>query len=438
MRAGLIVLALASLAGLAACSSSDDSNDAPPTGTLDLTVVDGDTATGLADVHVIVIDGGTGESIDVLTTDGNGKVSKTYEIGALQIRASTQNYAPSPPPGIPPLPAQIVQDQTTSITVKLFALDVAERGSISGQVMDHQGQPGDGALIVSTAEDGSLSSTIAGPDGGYVLHNVSTGSATLDVFLGGSNFSPVGPVTITADANAVQNITAGGGATGEISGHVSFTSVSGNIIDITLLHPGTRDALPRLRTLTDSGGSYLMTGVPYGEFEIIASLENDGYVLDPDESVTQGIPTVTITELAPIIANEDFKVTGSIQLTSPPSTVDAVIPQLNDMPTFSWDKASSYASADYYVVEVVDESAETVWGGFDSAENGFTPLVGVSQSNTPSIGYNSDGTALVSPLEADRHYQLRVYAAVIDSSVAKGFRLLSASETLDGIFKVAP
>jgi hypothetical protein len=271
-----------------------------------------------------------------------------------------------------------------------------------------------------------------------VLHNVAIGSATLNTFLGGYNFDLTSPVTVTADANTNQSIEAVGIAYGEISGHVSFTSVSGDIVDITLLHPTTRDTLPNLRVLTDSGGNYLMRDVPYGEFEIIASLENDGFVLDPDLSVTQGIPMVLISELAPVIANKDFKVTGSIELTNPAPVTDASVPELGDLPTFTWAKASSYASADYYVVEVVDESGDTVWGGFDSLANNFTPLVTVPQGNDPSAGYNYDGTATLALLEPERYYQLRVYAAVVDTSEPKGYRLLSASETLDGIFRVMP
>jgi hypothetical protein len=329
-------------------------------------------------------------------------------------------------------------NETTSITISVNALPVAERGIISGQVTNNQGQPADGALVVVTAGDGTVLSTTAHSDGSYVLHNVAIGSATLNTFLGGYNFDPAGPVTVTVDTNTNQNIQAIGIASGEISGHVSFTSVSGDIIDITLLHPTTRDTLPNLRVLTDGGGSYIMTGVPYGEFEVIASLENDGYVLDPDLSVTQGIPMVLITELAPVIANKDFKVTGSIELTNPASTTEASIPELGDIPTFTWAKASSYASANYYVVEIVDESGDTVWGGFDSPANDFAPLVTMPQDNNPSAGYNFDGTATLASLEPGRYYQLRVYAAVVDTSESKGYRLLSAGETLDGIFRVTP
>ncbi|MGD2074846.1 MAG: hypothetical protein PVG38_08000, partial [Gammaproteobacteria bacterium] len=160
MRLRLIGLALAGLVVLTACGGGgSNSDDPPPTGTLELTVVDGESTTGLSDARVIVIDGATGESIDVLTTDEMGTVSKVYNTGALQLRVSKQNYAPSPLPGIPPLPVQILADQTTAITVRLFALPAAERGMISGQVTDSQGQPADTALIVATASDGSLLST---------------------------------------------------------------------------------------------------------------------------------------------------------------------------------------------------------------------------------------------------------------------------------------
>jgi hypothetical protein len=437
MSLRLIGLTLAGLVALAACGGSG-SNGAPPTGTLELTVVDGDTGTGLSNARVIVTDGATGESIDLLATDGNGSVTKIYAIGALQLNVSSQGYAPSPLSGIPPLPVQIVANEITSITISMNALPTAERGIISGQVTDNLGQPAGGALVVVTAGDGTVLSTTAHSDGSYVLHNVAIGSAALDTFLGGYNFDPAGPVTVTVDTNTDQNIQAVAVASGEISGHVSFTSVSGDIIDITLLHPTSRDTLPNLRVFTDGGGSYLITGVPYGEFEIIASLDNDGFVLDPDLSVTQGIPMVLISEPTPVIANKDFKVTGSIELTNPAAIIDASVPELGDLPIFTWAKASSYASADYYVVEVVDESGGTAWGGFDSPANNFMPLVTVPQSNDPSASYNFDGTATLASLEPERYYQLRVYAAVVDTSETKGYRLLSAGETLDGVFRVTP
>lgn len=405
----------------------------PPIGALNLTVVDGDTTAGISGARVTVIDGDTGNPVGILTTDTNGNAANTYYTGALQLKISAEGYGASPAPGIPPLPVQIVRDQVTAITVNLFALPAAERGTIIGQVTNNQGQPVIGALVVATAADGSQVSTIAGIDGSYVLYNIPVGNATLDTFRGGLNFASVTPVTVNLDATTTQAIAATSLASGQISGHVSFTSISGNIIDVTLLHPGTREVLPGLRTFTDNGGSYVMNGVPNGTFEIIASLDNDGYVLDPDVSVTQGIPQVTINNNA---VTKDFKVTGSILLTNPATSFDGSVTVLGSLPTFTWVKDSSYSSAEDYVVEVVDESGTTVWGGFDELNN-FTPYVTEPQGNTPSIGYNEDGTASVSPLEAGRYYQLRVYAKKNDSTSPTGYTLLSASETLDGIFKVA-
>lgn len=429
-------LALLAIFGLAACGGSDD--PAPTTGTLDLTVVESDSSSGIADARVVVIDGDTGESIGLLTTDGDGKASGKYEVGPIQLRISHQGYTVSPPFGIPALPVQILPGESTPITVSLNPLPAGDRGWISGKVTNDEGQAAAGALVVVTAADSSVMSTTAYTDGTYVLYNVPVGSVSATAFLVGQNFETVAAVSVTANSNTTQNIMATGAAYGEIYGHVSFTATSGDIIDITLLYPDTRDKIPGLRVETDEGASFAMTDVPYGDFEIIASLENDGYVLDPDTSVTQGIPTVSITELAPTVTGMDFKVTGGIELTNPPQIIEADVPELDATPTFTWVKASSYASAEYYVVEVVDESGETIWGGFDTAANNFAPLVTVAQSNEPSAVYDFDGSAVISPLANERYYQVRVYAAVTDLGETKGYRLLSASETLDGIFKVVP
>jgi len=435
MRLPIISVIVTMILSLAACSGGGGGGGgttytAPAKGTLSLTVVDGATAVGIAGARVVVIDGDTGNPIDVLTTDVDGKISKVYNTGPLQLKVSANGYGPSPAPGIPPLPVQILKDQVTPITVNLFTLPVADRGTITGQVTNTQGNPVVGALVVAAAADGTYVSSIAGVDGSYVLYNVATGDAELDTFYGGYNFDPVTPVSVIVDTETLQDIAAAGLATGQISGHVSFTSVSGDIIDVTLLHPVTREVLPGLRTYTDNSGNYAMSGVPNGTYEIIASLENDGYVLDPDTSVTQGVPEVTINNDA---ITKDFKVTGSIVLTNP-ATTSYGVPVLSNLPTFTWNKDSSYASAYDYVVEVVDESGNTVWGGFDALNN-YAPFVTVLQGNTPSVTYDSDLSATVSPLEAGHYYQLRVYARVLDSTTT-GYTLLSASETLDGIFKV--
>lgn len=423
---------LLGMISLTACSGGGGGGTTtpPPPGVMEVTVVDLNTTQPVPNARVIVIDGDTGNPVDVLVTDAKGIVKNQYPVGSLQLKISADGYAPSPAPAIPPLPVEIVSKQTTAITISLSPLAYAERGSLTGKVVDDAGKAVVGALLVITSVDGSQSTTLTDLSGNYLMYNLPIGDVTVETFMGGLNFTPVTALSINLGSTTTKNISASSKASGKISGHVSFTATSGDIIDITLLHPGTREVLPGLRTFTTSGGNYSMAYVPNGTFEIIASLENDGYVLDPDTSVTQGIPRVTVNNDS---ITRDFKVTGSIVLTNPDSAFKG-IPLLSDLPNFTWVKDSSYASADDYVVEVVDESGNSVWGGFDRLNN-FAAKVTSPQSNSPAIGYNEDGTATLPMLEPGRYYQLRVYARVLDNT-STGYTLLSASETLDGIFKV--
>ena len=426
---------------LVACSDSSSVFVPPPPGILTVTVVDGSSSpTGpsipIPNALILVIDAESGTLIETLTSNSSGQASGEYTQLNVQLKVTAQGFSPSPAEGVPPLPVSLIPGVNPPVTITLQPLDPALLiGSISGQISDHLSNPVAGALVIADDGSGANITSSSDADGNYLLHNVPAGNITLNAWFSGLNFPALGPVTLADDeALTGQDLTAAGTASGSISGHVSFTSISGDIIDITLLHPGSREVIPGLRSYTDGGANYQLSGVPNGTFEIIASLENDGYVIDPDTAVTQGIPVVTINNNAII---KDFKVTGSIKLTTPASaTAYAPLPKLTATPTFSWLKDSSYASAEEYVIEVVDESSNTVWGGFGAAP-AYTPQVTVPQGNTPSVAYNFDGTASVSPLETERVYQLRVYAKKSDAGDPRGYKLLSSSETLDGLFRVA-
>ena len=88
---------------------------------------------------------------------------------------------------------------------------------------------------------------------------------------------------------------------------------------------------------------------------------------------------------------------------------------------------------DDYVLEVVDESGSTVWGGFDLAG---LPKVSLPKADPITVGYNFDGSATLATLEAGRYYQLRIYASKDDNTAPLLFKLISSTETLDGVFKV--
>ncbi|MEN8131584.1 MAG: carboxypeptidase-like regulatory domain-containing protein [Pseudomonadota bacterium] len=403
-------------------------------GDLDITIIDGnsDTEAPIPDANILVFDAASGDPVNNLTSGADGSVTQTLEVGDYQLKVSANGFSPSPPTGVPPLPVQISDSLTSDITITLYPLADAETlGTITGQVSNTTEAGLAGVLVVAEIGDSSVA-TISAEDGSYILHNVPAGDASLTAYLGGFNFPAISPVAVTAGAvSADQNIVAVSEATGVINGHISFTSIEGLIVDITLLHPGTREVIPGLSVYTDASANYSMTGIPDGHFEIIASLENDGYVIDPDIAVTQGIPTADVVDGN--IQTKDFKVTGAIELDMPAQPIGGIIPKLSTTPSFTWHQASSYSNADYYVLEVVDESGSTIWGGFDLAGD---PKVTWPKEDPITIDYNFDFTATLPTLEAGRYYQLRIYASKEDTTSPLGFKLISSTETLDGVFKV--
>ena len=415
---------------LTGCSGGGSSSTPPPPpGKITVTVVD-DQDAAIAGAQIQVFDAASGNPIATLTSGADGNASGSYYEDNIQLKVSAQGYAPSPAAGIPAQPIALIPGQKEAISVTLTPLDPSlQIGSISGTVLDAQGLPVSGVLVTAMELSGATTATAhTGHLGNYILYNVPSGDMTLNAWVVGLNFTPSAAITVAdGDVLSGENITASGPANGTVSGKVSFTATTGDIVDITLLQPGSREVVPGLQVDTDASGNYDIPFVPNGTFEIIASLKNDGYVLDPDTSVTQGVPEVTINNNA---VNRDLKVTGSINLTSPPSNLTfAPLPELSATPTFTWEKDSSYASADDYVIEVVDESSNTVWGGFGPAPT-FTPQVTVPQGNNPQILYGGPA------LEAGKVYQLRVYALSNDATTT-GFTLLSSSETLDGLFRIA-
>ncbi len=410
---------------LSGCSGGGGSSSTPPPppGKVTITVVD-DQAVAIADAQIQVFDASTGNPIATLTSGADGIVSASYYEDNIQLKVSAQGYAPSPAPGVPALPIALLSGQTEAVTITLQGLDpLLKIGTISGMVLDQNGLPVVGALV--TAND--VTSTHSGADGGYTLYNVAEGDVSLTAWIVGLNFPTVGPVALLDGDNLTQDLTASGAATGTVTGNLSVVAAgsvySGDPIDVTLLHQGSREVIPGLRDFTTS--NFNITHVPNGTFDVIASLENDGLVLDPDTSVTQGIPTATIN-------NNTFdmgtlKVTGGVILTNPtPTNFAFPLPELSATPTFAWDASSAYSSVDTYAIEVLDESSNTIWGGFDISG---LPTVTVPKSQR-TIGYDSDGTA-TAVLEPGKVYQLKVYAR------DNGGVYLSASETLDGLFRIA-
>lgn len=416
-----------------ACSSGNGSSYTPRVpGAVTVTVVDGSNnpATPIAAAHILVFDTSTGNPVDTLTSNSSGTAGGAYFLDSVQLKVSAQGYTSSPVSGVQPLPVVLTPGQISNVTITLYPLDPAlALGAVTGTVFNQTNTPVAGALVVADNGTDSITTT-SDSNGNYILYNVPAGQVDITAWHSGYNFPTLSAITV-ADGQTVSNqdIVATGNATGSVSGHVSFTSISGSTIDITMLDPNTREIVPGLRAYTDGGGNYTINNVPNGTFEMIASLQNDGYVLDPDTSVTQGVPVVTVNNNA---ITKDFKVTGAIEVDTPAPILNYVVPVLSANPTFAWHQASSYSNLDYYIVEVVDESGSTICGGIDPTT--LTGPVMIAKQDPISIIYSDYCSAT---LEPGRFYQLRIYARKPDSTTPSGYKLISATETLDGIFKVA-
>ncbi len=425
---GLIPLILATLTLLAACGGSGTVS--LPTGTLVLTVVS-EAGLPIEGAQVQLFQGSTGEVQQVLTTPENGKVVMSLAPSSYQLKIAAQSFFPSPPTNIEPVPVVVSADQTQSLTVTLFAdPQAATSGTISGVVRTTDGS-GLSGVLVTAGNDNGWQATSSDQNGRFKLFNVPSGQIALQGWKSGYNVAPE-TLSVNANQTTTNTLTATADADGRISGKVSFTSVEGTIVDITLLHPETNQVIPGLRTELQAGSfDYQIENVPNGTYQIIASLDNDDYVLDPDESVQQGIPMVTVEGNDLVV---DFKVTGAIKLDNPTAGQDNLVPEITTTPTFVWSKRSSYANASTFAIEVVDQTGSVIWGGFGTNGEILVPVANTGGESW-SIDFDADGSAQ-SALQIGRYYQVRIYAAKDDKNDPRGYKLVSATETLDGLFKV--
>ncbi|MCK4708229.1 MAG: carboxypeptidase regulatory-like domain-containing protein, partial [Gammaproteobacteria bacterium] len=254
------------------CGGSGDSVTyvVPATyGKLTLTIVDGesDPLTGIADANILLLDA-TGNPVHNFTSTIDGTLTlQALRTGSYQLKVSANSFNPSPAPKVPPLPIQIVTNQTTDITITLYPhADAGSLGTITGRITNLVGNGVAGALVIANSGATSIT-TISATDGSYILHNVPAGTAELTAFLKSFNFLPITSDTVTIDGTtADQNIVADNIATGSFSGNlnpVAGAKVVGPV-DITLLDPETREVIPGLRVYIDLNiaSSYTMSGIP--------------------------------------------------------------------------------------------------------------------------------------------------------------------------------
>ena len=412
--------------------SCDKKPSSPPETFLKGYVLDAADSSAIDEANVVLYNANTNAPVTRTFTDSDGLYNFEIDPDIYYLKVSAQGYRPSPPKDGTPLSFQVVEDETTWKDVYLDEdISADSCGSISGIIMRTGSFPIVGALIVAIDSTTGLSSSgTSGPTGYYIIYNVKPGMYSVECFIAGyiQNIKPVVNVTPNS-TNPGNDIILQFGANATISGHITFLASPNSVVDITLIHPITREAIPGLSTYNDTSTNiYQLTAVPPGDYIAWASYRNDGYVMDPDRIQKFGLPFVTIadTTTAKVV---DFEVTDAITIVSPTNPADTILPTLimTTSPAFTWEK---YPSAKECILEVSNSKGEIVWGGYDTAGVILHTQVG---ADLTTAGYNFDGSASDS-LHIGEIYRWKIYADNDANLNIQG--LISSSEDLLGIFKV--
>ena len=399
-----------------------------PRGTLEVSVEARLDLSPVADA-VIEIYNDVGDRVDTAVSNGEGVYSVSLPVGGYSVRVRAQGYESSPPAGVPAVPVQVLRKQTATKLVSLNAFsDVNATAYVSGNA------GAEGALVVirDTVTDDHYSA-VADSNGDYVIYNLLPATYDFTGFAQGFDIAAVNTVDINLP-DMVQDLVATAQTGNTVSGQITFLSITNGIVDITLLHPETRDRIPGLSVFNAAGNTYTLGGVANGTYLAWATLANDGYVMDPDWIIkNDGIPVAIEVVISDANATQDFSVTGAVSLISPTNTAEDLSPAIvtSLTPTLSWQ---AYSSAGEYIIEVFDKDGNSIFGGY-TVENvvtgevlGLHPVI-----TTTSVAISATDTDdFYVPLEDGETYRWRVSAVKVNPD----HNLISASEDLMGVFTV--
>lgn len=467
-----IALVLLSLFVLSMTACDGGGGGTPPvtTGNLQITVIDSTTAdevepTIIENARVIIFDADTGESVITVETDVDGlALVENLELGNVNVRVSALGFESSPARAdVTPIPFEIVADTTYELTIALTPLDpltVDTLATVSGTALDTNLDPIVGALAFCEIAGEKYFASTDG-NGVFVFYNVPGGTAELPntaevkILVGGYEFDSISDIDVISGEEAdVGSAEATRVATGSITGTVNSVA-TGDVplpetgFDVTLLIPETGTTIPGLKAYTVNG-SYTINGVPDGTYEILASRDNDLFVTDPHDIVRDGIPLVSLSD--GVVTSDatilNFEVTPAVDIANDETF------ETGTLPKFTFEDASSFSSADWFVIEVIDESGNHIIEGFSDVISGTSgeKIIKnkVDRNDIETIGaegtyyeWTFDASIASAELVEGGRYQFRLYAIKITGNNPElefeEYNFESASEDLKGVFTmVAP
>ena len=287
-------------------------------------------------------------------------------------------------------------------------------GTIKGHVEDNATNAS--ALVVAEV-NGAAHTAIAGRDGDYVIFNVPAGTASVQAYARGYNYTAK-TTDVSAGATATADLALSSVAGSTVSGSVNIVNVGlGDATSVILVVESTfQSALargetpPGLRapdpgTAPSVNGQFSITGVPAGRYVVLAAFENDNLVRDESGIGGTSIVHQEVVGGQDVTIADSFKVTGSVDIVSPGANGPEAI---SGTPTFTWVDDSS---EDHYAITVFDSYGTAVW-----------------ESTTPKsvVTLTYAGPALKSGM----YYQFRV------ASIKDPAEVISRSEDLKGVFVI--
>jgi hypothetical protein len=341
--------------------------------------------------------------------DGNPDTASTFTLSATAL--DYQIYPSGLQPAFPVSTADVMEAEddpdvdeddnlsiieNASTTIGLLPLDNPSGFTVSGRVGTDADETG-GTLVVA---EGTY--TIADRSGEFALFNVATGDNTIMGYRGGLQIVPE-MVNVSANVEGVVlELSADGTAT--VNGSVNIvnpgdggdtsvvmipSSLFSDVFEFGPVPFGLR--APEPGVAPNVGGAFTIAGVPAGTYKIIAALENDFLVRDPDTGIAgTEILEITVAAGDVIDLQDSFKVTGALGVISPGRDGPE---EVTGTPTFQWEDDSS---EDYYELVVHDALGNEIWlepmvpgvsgGGEVTAEYGGPAL-------TPGMYYRFRATS---------------------------------------------
>jgi len=404
------------------------------TGQLKGIVKDAATSSPLENVSVIIFNADNNSPIgQTLKTNSSGEFSADLSPGNYFLKLSRQGYYSVPPPTLDAVPFGISLGQLTQSDAAMFPFSTSNAGWIVGKVTS-SGSPVQGALVVATDGQNKIAfSTSSDQNGDYSIFNIPAGSFNVQAYLASYNSSSAVAAVTTGVGTTGINIDLQKNGNATLSGSIRNLAIDNKDVDITLVHPITKETIPGLTTST-SNLVYSLANIPNGIFIARASYKNDMRVMDPDRIAKFGEPVVTVSGGSCSPSTLTFDVTGPVTLNAPTNSLSTTVPvAASTKPTFQW---TPYPSTTDYVIEVMDASTgQVVWGGFD--KSGPLPVKKIIiPSSQTSIVYNANATATIADLVPGKIYRWRIYASKNDVTSSTGWTLISSSEDQVGLIKI--